>query len=120
MPAAEMLETKDGKKVRLKDDFTWEYVKPEKNAPPAKPKRRLNATKFLRPTTARSQVTGKKLKYSIWYDRTVWKKSKYRQNENSEFEFQLADGTAFGMVLAEELSFEHDFIESMILENMEQ
>lgn len=112
----EVVETPDGRKVRLKDDYTWEYVEKSEKAAHKKPWS-VNKNSFTRPSTANTQLKGAKLKYSVWFDSSSWKRNKNKQNDQAEYEFMMTDATAFGMVIAEDLTFDFEFMEQNILEH---
>lgn len=93
---SEEVYTKSGKKVILKEDFTWSYATEEK----------IGSEKKI-PTTARrlsknqemtSSVSNKSGTYKIFYNPQKWSLSK-ETNEVSEFHFINEEKTGNAMVL---------------------
>ena len=60
--------TEDGKKVILRDNGKWEYVKVDTSAV------KIDARNFTKSEAAKTLVKSEKNNFAVWYDSKKWKK----------------------------------------------
>jgi len=104
--------TEDGENVTLYPDGKWEYT-PEI-------KRIINPKKFLVPPQSKEMVTGKEIKYTIYYDATKWKPMEKSLSEIAEYSLDYKNGKAYSMVVAENESVPLEDLRDVVLNNVRE
>lgn len=105
--ANDTLVTNEGKKVILKDDFTWEYLN-ENQESACDIKSEGKILKFIKNEKQKAKLKSKKYPYTVYYDA-----SRYvvKQNRGAkEFMFTSKDQSAFLMTITEEAQMNIDLL----------
>ncbi|TGK10560.1 hypothetical protein EHO58_00835 [Leptospira selangorensis] len=112
--ADEVVYTKTGKKIVLKENFTWQYA-PEPKKDPAK-KSDIGRS-ILKGTDQTSLIKSKSGIYSVYYNSTLWT-SVTESHEFAEFHFINQARTGNAMVIYEGLEIPLESFPELVLLNV--
>ncbi|PJZ76430.1 DUF3157 family protein [Leptospira neocaledonica] len=112
--ADEVVFTKNGKKVVLKENFTWQYA-PEQKVDPSK-KSNTNRS-ILKGTDQTSLIKSKSGVYSVFYNAAQWT-SVTENHEFAEFHFVNQARTGNAMVIYEGLEIPLESFPELVLLNV--
>jgi hypothetical protein len=111
--------TSEGKDVVLYDDGTWQYAEDEDLKEEGKkvfiP---VSDTKYTKPGSSKTVFKSERAGYSVWYDNIKWKKTS-KFNEDQEAQFQLKNGDAYVMSIAEGVEIPIETLGDIAIKNAE-
>jgi hypothetical protein len=107
---AEEAFTKSGKKIILKDDFTWRY------AEISKPGINTNQRNLNRTPDQTGSLKSKYEKYDISYNPKNWESVK-ASNDSAEFGFENSRKSSYSMVIYEGIEISMDNFPDIVLAN---
>jgi hypothetical protein len=112
--AEEIVTTKDGRRVKLKDDYTWRYLKEK---PIDKTQKNDLTVKILNKKDEQvTEVVSKSGVFSVFLNEKKWIQSP-PLNGMAEFAFLNEQKNGFAMLIYEGIEIPLDTYESLILEN---
>lgn len=114
--ADEVVTTKDGREVILKDNKTWDY-KPktaEPKPPESTPQTPLRT--YSREKTAISELRDDKMNFSIWYDPGRVRQTFSKQNPDVKYSFALKENYGFAMVIPEPITMTPEMVTKIAIE----
>ncbi|TGN00152.1 hypothetical protein [Leptospira dzoumogneensis] len=112
--ADETVYTKTGKKIVLKENFTWQYA-PEPKVDPSK--KSNSARSILKGTDQTNLLKSKSGIYSVFYNPTLWT-SITENHEFAEFHFVNQARTGNAMVIYEGLEIPLESFPELVLLNV--
>lgn len=114
--ADEVVKTKDGREIILKDNKTWDY-KP-RSAESKQPEHAAAAPllSFSREKGAISELRDDKMNFSIWYDPGRVRQTFSKQNPDVKYSFALKENYGFAMVIPEPISMTPELVTRVAIE----
>lgn len=106
--------TENGDEVMLNPNGTWNYVEAD-NYPVSGLK--LNDKEFEKPSASSFLIKSKTVDVGIYLNPKQWSFKKAESNEDAEYEFQLKNEDAYGMIIAERLSIPLETLKDIAFEN---
>lgn len=110
--AQQFATTDDGKRIRLNENGTWQFVNlPDNKSPDSVAKR------FSKPPSSTIYLKSAKNRFAFWYDKSVWKVSPNVKNESAEFELSPVKGEAYAMFISEKVEIDLENLKEIALNN---
>ena len=114
--AEEIVKTKDGREIILKDDKTWEFRQKPSEAKQPEPARQAPVLSFERQKAAISELRDDKLNFSIWYDPGRVRQTFSKQNPDVKYTFSLKENYGFAMVIPEPITMSPEIVTKVAIE----
>ncbi len=114
--ADQIVITKDGREVILKDDKTWDYKAKSAEAKPAEVSPSAPVREYQKDRAAISELRDEKLNFSIWYDPNRVRQTFSKQNPDVKYSFTLKDNYGFAMVIPEPIKMAPDLVTKVAIE----
>lgn len=114
--ADEVVTTKDGREVILKDDKTWDYKGKSAPAKPVEVAPQAAAREYQKDRAAISELRDEKLNFSIWYDPNRVRQTFSKQNPDVKYSFALKENYGFAMVIPEPIKMAPEMVTKVAIE----
>ena len=109
--------TDTGDQVILNSDGTWKYIDQSVIENDAITE---NKTIFKKEKKASFLVKSKRTNVGVWINPKKWSFTKGKENEDSEFEFQLKGEDLYGMMIAEKMEIPLESLKEIVLDNAKE
>ena len=109
--------TDTGDQVILNSDGTWKYIDQSVIENDAITE---NKTIFKKGKKASFLVKSKRTNVGVWINPKKWSFTKGKENEDSEFEFQLKGEDLYGMMIAEKMEIPLESLKEIVLDNAKE
>lgn len=109
--------TDTGEEVILYSNGTWKYVKDsdqKKTEIPTSPE------KFVKSKDAAFLVKSTTIDVGVWLNSQKWSFKKSKENEDTEYEFNLKNGDLYAMLLNEKIEVPLDNLRTVAIENAKE
>ena len=114
--AEEVVKTKDGREIILKDDKTWDYKTKGAEAKPVEVSPQAPVLSYAREKAAISELRDEKLNFSIWYDPNRVRQTFSKQNPDVKYSFALKENYGFAMVIPEPITMTPEMVTKIAIE----
>jgi len=101
----------EGKRVKLNENGTWEYVQEISVGNSDK------SNNFIKPASSTSLLQSKKNDFAFWYNPSKWQLSNKIGNEEAEFQLNLKGEDGYCMIITERIEIEVDNLKKAALKN---
>ncbi len=109
--------TETGDQVILNNDGTWKYIDESVIESLSIPE---NTKTFNKEKEASFLVKSKRTNVGVWINPKKWSFNSGKENEDSEFEFQLKGEDLYGMMIAEKMEIPLETLKQIALDNAKE
>ena len=103
--------TDEGKRVRLNENGTWEYMKGTQAESNDGPKT------FIKPASSTSLLKSKKNDFAVWYNPSKWQLSNKIGNVEAEYQLNLKGQDGYCMIITERIEIDIENLKDAALKN---
>ncbi len=114
--AEEIVTTKDGREVILKDNKTWDYRQKSAETRPVEVAPQAPVLSYNRDRAAISELRDEKMNFSIWYDPNRVRQTFSKQNPDVKYSFSLKENYGFAMVIPEPIKMAPEMVTKVAIE----
>jgi hypothetical protein len=105
--------TDKGEQVILYDDGTWKPLNKTSNSSEIQ----MNDKEFVKSPDATFQVKSAKINAGVFINPKKWDFKKAEQNKDAEYQFQLKNKDAYGMLIVERIGVPLETLKNVAIEN---
>ncbi|HYF04495.1 MAG TPA: hypothetical protein VEC36_14020 [Patescibacteria group bacterium] len=100
--------TSKGDRVLLHSNGTWSAIQPG-SVP--------RGGSFSKPKASKASLKGKKVKYTLWYNKAEWSLQLENSNDDAEYQLAHSSGEAFALVIPESIELTMDEFREAAIQN---